>query len=144
MFSNLEVLESFESGAPGTQKSSPRRRLSDCREDLLPLDGPTSQPGRRKYLRFPISMPAQYSLGGFKRATTTVNISRGGVFIHAKEDLPVGRTVRLAIDWPAALDGRCPLSLVVFGRVVRCQMNGTAISIHRYEFRLRPKPSSNR
>ena len=143
MFWNQEPLcERLESLTPDLQKSWARGLVADYQENRLPPAGPNHEPGRRKHRRFPISMPAEYFLDGSKQPTTIANISRGGVFIHAKEKLPVGRPVRVAIDWPVALDGRCPLSLVVFGRVVRCQKTGAAISIHRYEFRLRPKSRS--
>jgi PilZ domain-containing protein len=107
----------------------------------LPLTGRPAERGRRQSQRFPISVPAEYILDDAKQSTTTANISRSGVFIHAKEKLPVGRSVRLAIDWPVALDGRCQLRLVVFGHIVRSQNNGAAICIQRHEFRLQSTSS---
>lgn len=145
MFWSFEPLcESAESFAP-RPPNLPRRLLPEREENRLPLAArSTHESGRRKDRRFPISMRAEYIVDGFRQSTTTANISRGGVFIDATEKLPEGRRVRLAIDWPAALDGRCPLSLVVFGRVVRSQKNGAAIRIERYEFRLRPKSNAAR
>jgi hypothetical protein len=51
----------------------------------------------------------------------------------------VGRQVQLWIDWPALLDARCPLRLVIHGRIVRSTYRGTVVGITRYSFRLRPK-----
>jgi hypothetical protein len=45
----------------------------------------------------------------------------------------------LRVNWPARLDGRCPLRLVVAGKVLRTAARGTVISVARYEYRLAPK-----
>lgn len=133
--------ENAEPFAAGLPKTFPRWQLPNSLENGLQL---AHEPARRRYRRFPIFMRADYIVDGFKRPTTIANISRGGVFINAEEKLSEGRPVRLTIDWPAALDGRCPLSLVVFGRVVRRQKKGAAICIERYEFRLRPRSRAAR
>jgi hypothetical protein len=67
------------------------------------------------------------------------NISSGGVFLKAQAPLPVGKRVVLLLDWPAMLDGRCPLRLVIQGRVLRSSARGSAVRILRYEYKLHPK-----
>jgi hypothetical protein len=37
------------------------------------------------------------------------------------------------------LDGRCPLRLVIQGRVLRSSERGSAVRILQYEYKLRPK-----
>ena len=46
-----------------------------------------------------------------------------------------GTAVYASITWPVALDGACPLQLLVEGRVVRRSGNVTVISVRKYEFR---------
>jgi len=103
----------------------------------VPLNG-----GRRRHLRFPIRVPAQYMLNGSKHFVVTANLSAGGIFLHTEEAIPVGHDIRLWIEWPAKLDGRCPLTLFVTGRVIRRERNGAAVRILKYEFRLRPAPAT--
>jgi len=94
---------------------------------------------RRRHQRFPINVSSRYLLDEARGYATTVNISSGGVLLDTKEILPVGRQVQLWIDWPALLDARCPLRLVIHGRIVRSTYRGTVVGITRYSFRLRPK-----
>jgi hypothetical protein len=61
----------------------------------------------------------------------------GGILFTTEERLPVGRTVELSVNWPARLDGVCPLKFVAVGRVVRSEENRAAVRIERYEFRTR-------
>jgi hypothetical protein len=49
----------------------------------------------------------------------------------------VGRTVEVAVNWPAKLGGTCPLKFVAIGRVVRSTDTNAAVRIQRYEFRTR-------
>jgi hypothetical protein len=53
--------------------------------------------------------------------------------------LPVGRSVELSVDWPAQLDGNCPLRFVAIGRVIRSEPKQAAVRIERYQFRTRGK-----
>lgn len=94
---------------------------------------------RRRHQRFPINVGSRYLLDGTRGHATTVNISSGGVLLATKEILPVGRAVQVWIDWPALLDDRCPLRLVITGRILRSTHRGTVVAITRYSFRLRPK-----
>lgn len=94
---------------------------------------------RRRHQRFPINVSSRYLLDGAGSHATTLNISSGGVLLATKEILPVGRQVQLFIDWPALLDQRCPLRLVINGHILRSTRFGTVVAISRYSFRLRPK-----
>jgi len=69
----------------------------------------------------------------------TCDIGSGGVCIDTPDSLPVGKRVRLSLDWPAALDGRHALRLIIIGKILRISERGTAVSILRHEYRLRPK-----
>jgi len=70
-------------------------------------------------------------------AGKTLNIASGGVLFTTEDALPLGRTVELSVNWPAKLDGACPLKFVAIGRVVRADARIAAVRIERYEFRTR-------
>ncbi|HYW43523.1 MAG TPA: hypothetical protein VE959_11750 [Bryobacteraceae bacterium] len=67
----------------------------------------------------------------------TLNMGSGGILFTTEEKLPMGRMVELSINWPARLDGTCPLKMVARGRVVRSEDTRAAVRIERYEFRTR-------
>lgn len=98
--------------------------------------------GRRKHRRYPISAESQYVSEGNQGRAISVDISSGGVFLKAETALPVGKAIEVWIDWPVLLDQRCPLRLVIGGRVLRSDARGTAVGITRYEFRLRPRSAA--
>lgn len=97
---------------------------------------------RRQHQRFPITAQSQYILGGTRGPATTTDISSGGVFLKTETTLPVGKQIEVLIDWPALLDQRCPLRLVISGKVLRSSDAGTAVGIIRYDFRIRPKSAA--
>lgn len=101
---------------------------------------PVSRPGRRGRARYLIELVVRYAVNGSVRCGMTANISSSGLFIAAHEALPVDMQIKVMIDWPAALDGRCPLCLVVLGRVRRIDRHGMGVAIEKYEFRLRHAP----
>ena len=94
---------------------------------------------RRQHQRFPMSAAAHYVLSGVRGQAITQDISSGGVFLKTAVVLPVGKRLQIFIDWPALLDERCPLRLVVSGRVLRSDGSGTAVGIIRYDYKLRPR-----
>jgi hypothetical protein len=58
------------------------------------------------------------------------------------KNLPAGAFVELAINWPVLLQNIRPLTLLIVGRVVRCEDRKVAIKTNRYEFVTRPpRPS---
>jgi hypothetical protein len=68
---------------------------------------------------------------------TTLNIGSGGILFTTEEKLPIGRMVELSVNWPARLDGICPLQFVATGRVIRSDGLKAAVRIERYEFKTR-------
>jgi hypothetical protein len=99
-------------------------------------------PDRRGTNRFPVREDVRYRVIQARTAKisgcgATLNIGSGGILFTTEDKLPVGRTVELSVNWPARLDGTCPLQLVAIGRVVRSEAQRAAVSIERYEFRTR-------
>jgi len=103
---------------------------------------------RRGTNRFPVREDVRYRVVQSKShqisgSGTTLNIGSGGILFTTEEPLPIGRTVELSVNWPARLDGTCPLQFVATGRVVRSEDNRAAVRIERYEFKTRSvKPIS--
>jgi hypothetical protein len=96
---------------------------------------------RRGTNRFPMREEVRYKMLHGKVITTgvgkTLNIGSGGVLFTTEHRLPVGRTVEISVNWPARLDGTCPLKFVASGRVIRSEDDRAAVRIERYEFRTR-------
>lgn len=96
---------------------------------------------RRETIRFPLCEDVKYKLVQGKIVTTgtgtTLNIGSGGVLFTTQQRLPLGRLVELSVNWPARLDGTCPLKFVATGRVIRSEPDRAAVRIERYEFRTR-------
>src|SRR5215471_19004957 len=99
-------------------------------------------PERRGTNRFPVREDVRYRVVHSKSnnitgSGTTLNIGSGGILFTTEESLPLGRTVELSVNWPARLDGTCPLQFVATGRVVRSEIDKAAVRIERYEFKTR-------
>jgi hypothetical protein len=102
------------------------------------LDGAT-WPERRIKLRYRLDLTVRYRC----RAAGTVvlgeglavNISSGGVLVASQHQMDAGVLVELSIEWPALLDGRTPLQLMAFGRVLRRGDSHFVASVERHEFR---------
>src|SRR5664280_804654 len=99
-------------------------------------------PERRGTNRFPVREDVRYRMAQSRAAKitgcgTTLNIGSGGILFTTEERLPVGRTVELSVNWPARLDGVCPLQFVATGRVIRSDVQRAAVRIERYEFKTR-------
>lgn len=94
---------------------------------------------RRSAVRFPIEREARYKI--YSRSTIeagsgqTINMSSTGVLFTTQRMLRPGERVELSVHWPAQLDNKCPLKLVVIGRVARSVETAAAIAIERYEFK---------
>ena len=102
--------------------------------------GPSfAQSERRQHRRYPITAQLEYILTGNRAQATTLNISSGGVFLKTDQILPVGDQIRVLINWPVLLDQRCPLRLVITGRILRSDEAGAAVGIVRYDFKIHPK-----
>jgi hypothetical protein len=97
---------------------------------------------RRGTNRFPVCEEVRYRVLHDKTPSSigvgkTLNIGSGGILFTTEERLPMGRMVELAVNWPARLDGTCPLKFVAIGRVVRSELDKAAVRIERYEFKTR-------
>jgi PilZ domain len=90
-------------------------------------------------LDIPFTAQAECLLDGTQVLASTKDIGSGGVLLKAEKPLRLGESIQVSIDWPVLLDERCPLRLVIFGKVVRSDDSGSAVGILRYEFRIRPK-----
>jgi hypothetical protein len=108
--------------------------------EILQMPGPLMG-DRRSTTRFPLSEEVTYRFRHGKLtgggAGRSINIGSGGVLFTTSSRLPVGRTIELSVNWPALLDGSCPLKFIASGPVVRSEENRAAIRIDRYEFRTR-------
>jgi hypothetical protein len=99
-------------------------------------------PERRGTNRFPVREDVRYRLVQARTANlsgcgTTLDIGSGGILFTTEDKLPMGRMVELSVNWPARLDGVCPLQFVATGRVVRSEALQAAVRIERYEFKTR-------
>ena len=97
---------------------------------------------RRGTRRFPLCEEVKYQLLHSKAvrasgAGKTLNIASGGILFTTQEKLPLGRMIELSVNWPARLDGICPLKFVAVGRVVRAETDRAAVIIERYDFKTR-------
>jgi c-di-GMP-binding flagellar brake protein YcgR len=99
---------------------------------------------RRESSRFPLQQEVQYrvlnsraeKISGVGR---TLDMSSSGILFSTEQRLHLGRLVEVAVNWPAWLDGKCPLKFVAVGRVVRSEPFSAALKIERYEFRTRAR-----
>ena len=99
-------------------------------------------PERRCTNRFPVREDVRYRVVQSRTSKVngigiTLNIGSGGILFTTQEKLPLGGRVELSVNWPARLDGICPLQFVATGRVVRSDALRAAVRIERYEFKTR-------
>ena len=99
---------------------------------------------RRARLRFAIGRELRYRVTNEGRdiamgTGSTIDISSRGVSFATRERLSAGALVELSISWPAELDGRLPLRLVAYGRIMRSDEGIAVSTIERYEFRTQPR-----
>ena len=99
-------------------------------------------PDRRGTSRFPFREDLRYRVVQSRTAKvsgvgSTLNIGSGGILFTTEDKLPLGLMVELAVNWPAMLDGICPLQFVATGRVVRSEAQRAAVRIEKYEFKTR-------
>ena len=100
----------------------------------------------RPKARFPIDLPFRYNAGGKRRfsgAGRVVNISSTDVTVACRHQLKPGVPVELVIEWPARLDGRIPINLVMLGRVLRADSSGFSVGSCQHRFQLVRNPASN-
>lgn len=98
---------------------------------------------RRTAIRFPIEQEVSYKILDHRAiapesgAGKTLDISSGGVRFETGQRLRSGKRVEVSVNWPAQLEGGCPLKLVAVGRVVRAEDTHAAMHIEQHEFRTR-------
>ena len=98
---------------------------------------------RRTSRRFAIEQDMAYRILDHRAAVPecgtgkTLDISSGGVLFETQQRLRYGKRVELSVNWPALLEGGCPLKFVAVGRVVRAEDARAAMRIEQYEFRTR-------
>ena len=98
---------------------------------------------RRTTKRFAIEQDALYRILDHRAAVPesgagkTLDISSGGVLFETPQRLQSGKRIELSVNWPALLEGGCPLKFVAVGRVVRAEDERAAMHIEQYEFRTR-------
>src|SRR5579872_2573118 len=94
---------------------------------------------RRDDRRYPIELELRYKVIARSRTPLegtgrTLNMSSGGILFGGDQSLPAGAFVELSINWPVLLQNTRPLTLLIVGRVVRCQDDRVAVKTNRYEF----------
>jgi hypothetical protein len=99
-------------------------------------------PERRGTNRFPVQQDVRYRIIQARNVSvsgsgTTLNMGSGGILFTTEGRLALGRMVEVSVNWPARLDGVCPLQFVATGRVVRSDSDRAAVRIERYEFKTR-------
>ena len=95
---------------------------------------------RRDKVRFPMQRELRYKLLEGDNIIgsgtgNTCNMSSGGVAFTTERPMATGVFIELSISWPVLLEDRCPMRLIVFGRVVRSGAYRTACTVDKYEFR---------
>src|ERR1039458_1379121 len=94
---------------------------------------------RRAAGRFAIEQEVRYKILHHRAAAPesgsgkTLDISSGGVLFETGQRLRSGKRVELSANWPAQLEGGCPLKFVAGGRVVRAEETRAAMHIEQYE-----------
>lgn len=94
----------------------------------------TSRFPLQEEVRYRVLQPKSLQLSGIGK---TLDISSGGIRFTTPDRLQPGRVVELSVNWPARLEGTCPLQFVATCKVVRSDASTAAVRIERYEFRTR-------
>ncbi|MGD9079480.1 MAG: PilZ domain-containing protein, partial [Desulfobacterales bacterium] len=98
--------------------------FKDRRILLQDLEAKHSQ-GRRRFARKPYFMPVDFATPDRAFSGYIQNISSGGLFIEARETLPVGQQVTLSFMRPKSRD-----YVKVGGEVVRKIPDGFGVKFH--------------
>lgn len=94
---------------------------------------------------FPIEQDVRYQFIKGTRVSQvgtgrTCEISSREVRFTTQQIMRPGERVRLAVDWPALINGTCPMKLVIRGRVLCSDSGAATVRIERHEFRTRGSP----
>ena len=130
----------------GSDNSKRVRRVAQCSTptEVLPLPAATGLwlVERRATPRYPVAAEVTWRLLYDRRSDhhgtgKSLNMSSSGILFTTPAPLEVGSNVEVCISWPVALNGNCPLKLVVTGKITRSDQATSALNILRYEFRTR-------
>ncbi|MDR3719364.1 MAG: PilZ domain-containing protein [Bryobacteraceae bacterium] len=102
---------------------------------------------RRQSIRFPIKSPLRWVVlnrkaGPLSGSGETLDFSSSGFAFRSDVALPLGCRLQLDVEWPAELDGRVPMKLVVIGKVVRVDGRVACVTIEKREFRTAGRKAS--
>jgi hypothetical protein len=117
-------------------------------KDAMQANRDTEEKDRRGKMRFPLQRELRYKLVEEADvietgAGYTLDISSGGVAFCADGVLKPGAFIELSISWPVLLEERCPMRLIIFGRVLRNLGRFAACTVDRYEFRTQARTVTN-
>ena len=95
---------------------------------------------RRSDRRYELQLELRWKLIKRRRVVDagvgyTLDLSSGGIRFHAGRELPVGLNVELTVQWPILLNNTAPMSLSIYGRIVRTSEGWAAIRTMQHEFR---------
>jgi len=101
---------------------------------------PPSGQERRRADRFPIERELRYKVmskrsGNEAGSGKTIDMSSRGISFTTQHELIPGKKIEMAISWPAQLNNRTALKMIVRGRIVRSMQGSAAVEIQQYEFR---------
>lgn len=93
---------------------------------------------RRARVRFPLALPVQYLTMAAEDQRTgggqTINISSGGLLFASEHELSLGAPIEVVAQWPIRSETVLPLSLHLWGKIVRVSGFQAAVQTHKYEF----------
>ncbi len=97
---------------------------------------------RRLRVRYPIDCAVQYQVTERRSEITsgsgrTIDMSSSGILFAAENPVAPGTRIQLWVSWPAKLDHKTPMNLVLRGTVVRTEQGVVAVKIKDREFRIR-------
>jgi hypothetical protein len=108
-------------------------------EQMIQASPPSGQE-RRRADRFPIERELRYKVmskrsGNEAGSGKTIDMSSRGISFTTEHELIPGKKIEMAISWPAQLNNRTALKMIVRGRIVRSVQGRAAVEIQQYEFR---------
>ena len=91
---------------------------------------------RHKRWEFERDLSFSYHRGGetYYGSGRTMDLSEDGVRFDNDHEVPEHTLVELRISWPVPLQERCPLELVIRGRMIRSDRRGAVVHIETCEF----------
>ena len=99
-----------------------------------------SDPDSRRKARYPLRLKLTFSavtppicLGDGE----TLQISSKELLFTTNESFDPGQSLQVSLDWPALLDNRIPLRLVVSGQILQSGDGQATMTIEKYQFRIR-------